>query len=314
MLGLSKMGMMGGAPYIAPGVTFTGYAHGMASTPMCIGYGLDKWWVGCLGGQLYSSPSGKAGSWTLVTTFSSFVPGKIEYAAGRLIIIATDQVKWSIDGSTFNSYAYTAIGSSQGISACYAGGYFLVAFGDASAGKYLWTADFTTWTVTTNTNPSHIAGFVWDGSNFLAASVTNQALRAFTDPAPTTAWPTQGVAPGINRFNTVVMTGARILGLGYIVGTSQAQQAYTDDGGATWTTGTTPGPSGTDSWVDGYSAGGLVFAIMNPTGSNGWLYKSTDGGATISLLFSVTAEVFRDVAYGDGRFTVVSSTKIYIDR
>ncbi len=300
---------MGDAAYTAPGVTFTGYAHGMASSPTSIGYGLDKWWVGCSGGQLYSSPTAKAGSWTLVTTFSSFVARKIDYANGRLIIIASDQVKWSTDGSTFNSFAFTSISSS--ISTCYAGGYYLVAFGPGSAGKYLWTADFTTWTVTTNASSLDIVGFVWDGAKFLAASYFNAALRYFTNPALTAAWTNQGVAPGVNRFNAFVASGSRLLGVGFIVGSNAASWGWTDDGGATWATS---GFAGTDPWVDADSSGGVVWMYQNLSGADGRLYKSTDGGATPNLLLSLTSETFGEVAYGDGRFVARTSTKIYIDR
>lgn len=313
MRGKPSVGMMGGTN--TAGDVFTGYAHGMASSPRCVGFGLGKWWVGCVSGQLYSSPNGRSGTWTLVTTFSSFVPAKIEFVSSRLIIIATNQVKWSTDGSSFSSFTFTAIGTAQQVATCFGGGYYIVSFGGSSAGKYLWTADFSTWTVTTNSNTADIYGFVWDGSKFLATRNSNQALQYFSDPAPTTAWSTQGTTSGAN-YNSVgfYAIGSRLIRYGSQAGTNEAKRTWTDDGGTNWSSQNTAGPSGTDTWVDGIIGNGAAYLIMNPGGTDASLYRSVGGGSSLTLLFSATGETLRDVSYGDGRFTAVSTSKIYIDR
>jgi hypothetical protein len=192
------------------------------------------------------------------------------------------------------------------------GGYYIVTFGQSSAGKYLWTADFTTWTVTTSASGNDIAGMVWDGAQFLVARRNPSALRIFTDPALTTSWATQGVSPTtITTVTAFLMVGSRVLMIGRN-GSSQGYRVRSDNGGSSWSgTTTTAG-----NWDDGATGSGLVLMTMN-AGADGKIYQSIGGGGnpvTEAVAATATAESFQDVTFGNGRFTAVTPSKIYIDR
>lgn len=317
MAGKPSTGMMAGDGYKAPGLTWTSYADGFLSDPNACCYAFDKWYVGCISGHVYSSPTGRAGAWSLVTTLAGGPPAwRMAFFNGRLIIVTGVDLFYSTDGASFTQVTMANNMGSTWTQIDYENGYCFITYDSHSS--YVWTTDFVTWTQTPllGGGSRQASGVKWNGSTFLMAWENNGELRTFTNPALTpNPMPTTGSFPaGTDRcYQFLRLASGRLLILGTIVGSQIAAWTYSDDNGATWT-GSNGGPA-PNYFGHGVYAGGKVWALRNtdPTGFSS-LQVSSDNGATFSeVTDDADGVVFRDLAYGSGRYLMVSRSRIYSD-